>query len=358
MTRKIGIFQCETAFMRQRIYKKFKPYFYPLYASVVEYRRIQKKTEESVTMFGYIRPLAAELRVKEYAYYRAVYCGVCKSMEKNVSPLLSVTLRYDYVLLVMVRMLLCGETGQMRPTRCLANPLRKKTMLADSDALRYTAHAAALLTHYGVLDNIADERGFKRLCYRILSAPTSAMRKKALRRDASLSPLDEILHENLSALSVLEHAGEPSPDAAAEPFGVLLGAMFAHGLDGTEARIAAAVGGAVGRCIYFLDAADDAPEDEDSGAYNPFVLLAKDAGMPVRDYLREHRDRIENAILLSCQTAYRALLLADGSESHPAWPCIANLLQLGIPHIAKQVLDCPGTPLSKRDPASEAEHPT
>ena len=42
-------------------------------------------------MFGYIRPLAAELRVKEYAYYRAVYCGVCKSMEKTVSPLLSST---------------------------------------------------------------------------------------------------------------------------------------------------------------------------------------------------------------------------------------------------------------------------
>ena len=45
-------------------------------------------------MFGYLRPLTAELRVKEYAYYRAVYCGVCKSMEKNVSPLLSMTLRY------------------------------------------------------------------------------------------------------------------------------------------------------------------------------------------------------------------------------------------------------------------------
>ena len=69
-------------------------------------------------MFGYLRPLTAELRVKEYAYYRAVYCGVCKSMEKNVSPLLSMTLRYDFVLLVMVRMLLSRETGTLRPMRC------------------------------------------------------------------------------------------------------------------------------------------------------------------------------------------------------------------------------------------------
>lgn len=308
-------------------------------------------------MFGYIRPLTAELRVKEYAYYRAVYCGVCKSMEKQVSPLLSLTLRYDYVLLVMVRMLLTGAAGELRPMRCPANPLRKKTALADCDALRYTSDAAALLTHYGMLDNIADERGIKRLFCRILSGPTSAMRKKVLRRNPSLSPLDDLLHSNLSALTALEQAGETSPDAAAEPFGVLLGVMFAHGLDGTVSRIANTVGCAVGRCIYLLDAADDAPGDEESGAYNPFVLQAKEGGIPVRAYLEKHRDRIENAILLSCQTAYRALLLADGCEAHPAWPCIANLLQLGIPHIAKQVLDAPGTPLSKRDPVSAAEHP-
>lgn len=306
-------------------------------------------------MFGYIRPLAAELRVKEYAYYRSVYCGVCKSMEKTVSPLLSMTLRYDYVLLVMVRMLLSGETGSMQAARCLANPFRKKTALSDSETLRYTSRAAALLTHYGVLDNITDEHGIKRLAYRLLSHPTASMRKKALRHDPALAPLDASMQKQLAALSAMEQAGEISPDAAAEPFGHLLGEMFSHGLDGAAARIAETVGEAVGRCIYLIDAADDAPEDEASDAYNPFVRQASAEGIPVRDYLQTHRARIENAILLSCQTAYRALLLADGYESHPAWPCIENLLQLGIPHTAKQVLDSPGRPLSRSDPAFPTE---
>ncbi len=308
-------------------------------------------------MFGYIRPLAAELRVKEYAYYRAVYCGVCKSMEKNISPLLSMTLRYDFVLLVMVRMLLAGETGELRPMRCLANPLRKKTMLADCDALRYTSHAAALLTHYGVLDNVADERGIKRLAYRILSVPTASMRKKALRLDPDLLPLDETVHAELSALSGLEQAEESSPDAAAEPFGRLLGNLFSHGLTDTDRRIAETVGAAVGRCIYLLDALDDAPKDEASGAYNPFVLTAKSDGISVTEYLRAHRERMENAILLSCRSAYHALLLADGCEAHPAWPCIENLLTLGIPHITKQILDHPGRALSQKDPAFADETP-
>ena len=302
-------------------------------------------------MFGYIRPFSAELRVKEYAYYRAVYCGICRSMEKTVSPLLSMTLRYDFVLLVTVRMLLSGETGTLRSARCLANPLRKKTVLSDCEALGYTARCAALLTHYGVLDNIADERGIKRLAYRLLSLPAAAMRKKALRQDDTLPPLDGIIREQLSTLAALEKAGETSADAAAEPFAELLGEMFAHGFDGPEYRIAHAVGSSVGRCIYLLDALDDAPADEEDGSYNPFVLQAKEAGIPVRDYLSEHRERIENAILLCCSAAHRALALADRCEEHPAWPCIENLLSLGIPHITKQVLDTPGKPLSKTDPA-------
>lgn len=306
-------------------------------------------------MFGYIRPLAAELRVKEYTYYRAVYCGVCKSMEKNISPLLSMTLRYDFVLLVMVRMLLDGTVGALRPARCLANPLHKKTVLCDCEALRYTAHTAALLTHYGVLDNIADEHGIKRLAYRMLSLPSASMRKKALRQDPGLQPLDDRMQSELAALTTLEQAGQPSPDAAAEPFGQLLGVLFSHGLEGSQKRIADTVGSAVGRCIYLLDAADDAPEDERTGAYNPFVLQARELGIPVTEYLQAHRGRIENAILLSCRTAYHALLLADGAETHPAWPCIENLLTLGIPHITGQILDHPGSALSKKDPAFAAD---
>ena len=306
-------------------------------------------------MFGYIRPLAAELRVKEYAYYRAVYCGICKSMQQTVSPLLSMTLRYDFVLLVMVRMLLQGDAGVIRHMRCLANPLHKKPMLTDCDALLYTAQTAALLTHYGIRDNIADEQGLKRLAYRILSVPGCAMRKKTLKKNAALVSLDEDMHSRLAALSTLEQRKEPSPDAAAEPFGCLLGEMFSYGMDGTSQRIAETVGAAVGRCIYLIDAADDAPNDEKSGSYNPFVLQAAEEGIAVSDYLQKYRSRIENAILLSCRSAYNALLLADGCESHPAWPCVANILELGIPHITKQVLDHPGVPLSRKDPGLESD---
>lgn len=32
-------------------------------------------------MFGYIRPVESELLVKEYEFYRAVYCSLCKTAD-------------------------------------------------------------------------------------------------------------------------------------------------------------------------------------------------------------------------------------------------------------------------------------
>ena len=226
-------------------------------------------------------------------------------------------------------------------------------ILADCDALRKTSRAAALLTHYGILDNIADERGIKRLAYRLLSVPSAAIRKKVLLQDPDLLPLDEVIRTRLADLAALENAKEPSPDAAAEPFGALLGAIFAYGYEGNTKRIAETVGHAVGRCVYLLDAIDDAPEDEKTGAYNPFVMQAKELGTAVsaEDELDAHRSRIETAMLLTCRSAYNALVLSDWCEDHPAWPCIANLLLLGIPHMTKKVLDHPGQALSGKDPA-------
>ena len=56
-------------------------------------------------MFGYVKPYHPELLVKDYEFYRATYCGICRSMKKHTGVLSNVTLSYDSVLLALVRML-------------------------------------------------------------------------------------------------------------------------------------------------------------------------------------------------------------------------------------------------------------
>ena len=57
-------------------------------------------------MFGYIRPHTPELRVREYEYYKAVYCGLCRSMGKCTGQCSRMTLSYDFAFLSLVRMAL------------------------------------------------------------------------------------------------------------------------------------------------------------------------------------------------------------------------------------------------------------
>lgn len=307
-------------------------------------------------MFGYIRPFADELKLYEYAYYRAAYCGLCHEMARSVGSLSPVTLRYDFVFLALARMVLTEEPTEIGEARCAASPFAKHPYMKSNASLRYAARAAGLLTLYGVKDNVADERGAKKLLYTLAEPTAKRWHGKAVSPasgEAPLDALDTMAKERLAALAALEASGEPSPDAAAEPFGHLLGALFSAQLkDEALCRIARSLGEHVGRFIYLCDAVDDAPADALDGSYNPVVKQAELAGLSVSAYLQttEHAERLRCAMLLECDAALRAIQLAPGAERHPAWQPLENILLLGMPRMTEHVLLHPGEKLPRRDP--------
>ena len=78
-------------------------------------------------MFGYIKVERDELRVREYEYYKATYCGLCRSMGKCTGQCSRMLLSYDFTFLAGVRMALCGEKPQFKRRRCIAHPLRRRS---------------------------------------------------------------------------------------------------------------------------------------------------------------------------------------------------------------------------------------
>ena len=50
-------------------------------------------------VFGYVKPVKAELLMKEYDFYRATYCGICRAMKKHTGIFSNATLTYDSVFL-------------------------------------------------------------------------------------------------------------------------------------------------------------------------------------------------------------------------------------------------------------------
>ena len=52
-------------------------------------------------MFGYVKPRACELLVKEYELYKSAYCGLCIEGGREVSRLTRFLLNDDFVFLCL-----------------------------------------------------------------------------------------------------------------------------------------------------------------------------------------------------------------------------------------------------------------
>lgn len=218
-------------------------------------------------MFGYIRPLVGDMRVRENEMYRAIYCGLCRAMGHHTGCASRMTLSYDFVFLSAFRATITGEKFDPQPHRCLMHPVKRRRMAEDNDTFAYCARAAAYLTCAKLEDDLADETGMRRLAAKSLRPAARGMRQKA----GDNPSLEESIASSLAALRKLEEDNSDSIDETAECFGRLLGDIFAGDLDGKDARIAREVGRAVGRFIYVIDAADDAPEDARRDRYNPIL---------------------------------------------------------------------------------------
>lgn len=59
-------------------------------------------------MFGYVRPLKGEMKVREYEQYKAVYCTLCKELERHYGLLAKFALSFDITFYAVVALDLSG----------------------------------------------------------------------------------------------------------------------------------------------------------------------------------------------------------------------------------------------------------
>lgn len=221
-------------------------------------------------MFGYIKPYSPELLVKEYELYRAVYCGVCRSMQNNTGRLSSLALSYDIVFLAFVRFLLTGDEISTEKRRCIVHCTNKRLIAKQNDTLVYCARVYAVLG-YGKLKDDIEDGGFFRKIRDLLALPVMARARKL----AALDTLGEEIFSRLEKLSSAE-CESASGEISADLFGEILGLVFSYELDEKYKDLAYGIGYHTGRFIYFADAAEDFEEDCKKDEYNPYRILYGD----------------------------------------------------------------------------------
>lgn len=280
-------------------------------------------------VFGYVKLRRGDLRIKEYEFYKAVYCGLCHH-EKRLSRRLRYTLSYDMVLLALLRLGATGERSCFLKKRCPVHPVKGCLTVDRSESLRYTAAASAILLYEKLKDDIADERGFRRFAAKLMAKGAY----KAMKHDP-MPLVAERVREGLFALAECEKRGSSDVYEGADLFGRMLGEVFCYDNGTSLSREAVIslreIGYRVGRFIYMLDAYADRLDDQKEKKYNPFNRSGED----LED--SAFRERLLTALdmeMVQASVALDLLAIDDGGIR----AILENLLKLGLPDTARAVV--------------------
>lgn len=289
-----------------------------------------------VVVFGYVRTMTPELKVKEHEYYRGTYCGLCRAMGKCTGQCSRLSLNYDFVMFALLRFALSKEQTSFSQKRCALHLIKKRNIMNRNAELDRSAYVSALLCYHKVKDDIADEKFWGRLSSRIFLLPTaSKMRKKAIKK-GNCAELDNRCAEILAKISELEKdtSLSPSVDLPAKAFGTLLGELISEGYSGNDKRIAYSIGLHLGKWIYIADALDDLEEDEINSRYNPFLRLYGTSSLS-----EEQANGIQLALKNELIELEAALDLIDFGSDPTVKNLIYNIIYLGMPKRIEEITE-------------------
>jgi hypothetical protein len=218
-------------------------------------------------MFGTVRVNRKALSPEERKRYDGAYCGLCRELGLKAGALGRSCLSYDMTFLSMLLSSVYNLGEQQENCVCTFRPIPHPCIA--NEVVSYCADMNLILAYYQALDEWKDDR-----------------KKRAKQKSEALASylptINEkwprqcrIIKEKLTNLSEMERVNELNPDLPMNCFGELLGGIFLWREDEYAAALKA-MGAALGRFIYLLDACNDLRRDIKKQRYNP--LIAQGSG--------------------------------------------------------------------------------
>lgn len=279
-------------------------------------------------MFGYIRASKPEMRVKEFEMYKAVYCSLCKELGKSYGILARMTLSYDFTFLALLNMSLNDTPQCIIRKSCVFNPFKKCNYCSKTEDLELPSAAAMIMLYYKLKDNVADEKGLKKLSYSLLLPIFSGAHKKAMKK---YPEIEEIVFDYISEQNKLEREECREIDRISDPTAKALAKILMLLSDNqTEKRVLERLGYCLGRYIYILDAACDLDDDIKNNSYNVLKY----------DYNRENKEyfskRVIPQLYFCINEAANAFELLDIKKYKTI---LGNIIYLGLEETFKKELN-------------------
>ena len=213
-------------------------------------------------MFGYLVAAPGELTEAELARYRACYCGLCRSIRQRHGQLARLSLTYDMSFLVLLLASLYEPEEQGGEDVCIAHPFKPRAW-QSSEITAYAADMNVAMAYLKCLDDWEDDGSLPALAEsRLLRVAYEKIQRDYPRQCA-------VIRESLDALHALERERIEDADAAADSFGRLMAEILVWREDRWSETLRA-LGHALGRFLYVMDACMDLDGDVLRTRYNPF----------------------------------------------------------------------------------------
>ena len=262
-------------------------------------------------MFGYIVTYPEALSQERQRRFKAMYCGLCRTLRKRHGFLTSTTLSYDLTFLALLLNALYEPGEQADRERCIANPAKQHDYVL-TPVLDYVADMNIALAYHKCRDDWYDDKN-------PISAGEAALLRRAYRTVERAYPRRcDAIERWLEQIHGWERDNVLEIDLPVNATGRMLAELFVWPEQHAFVQELKAIGDGLGRFVYFMDAYDDLPRDVRRGSYNPLK--------PLRD--REDYEQL-------CQTAMMAMV-ADAADAFERLPIlldadiIRNVLYSGV----------------------------
>ncbi len=211
-------------------------------------------------MFGYINPDAPYLFVKDEKLYKAMYCGMCKSIGKSCGSCAKSALTYDMAFMSALMHNIAGQDVKIEKRRCALHLIKRRPMANPDNISLILGCVNTALAYYKLLDDRqdGDKKGLFAFVY-----------KKGYRRTLKRHPqIAAIIARQIEEQCALENRKCDVIDAACEPTAQMTLQMSRYVLGENADENTDKLMYAIGKWVYLADALDDYDKDVKKGRYN------------------------------------------------------------------------------------------
>ncbi|MCQ2399597.1 MAG: DUF5685 family protein, partial [Clostridia bacterium] len=233
-------------------------------------------------MFGYVKPDSPYMYMKDLTLYKAMYCGLCKSIGKYCGEKARLVLNYDLTFLSVFLHNVMNVDVEIKEETCVIHHIKKRPVAKPDFLSEKIGALNVILAGKKLQDDVDDENKGK-----IKNAFFSSSVAIAKKKEGLLSDTVDVCYKRITDY---EKTNGKDAVVVSEFFGELLVEIVKVISENYFTEDIRTVVFNLGKWIYLIDALDDYDKDIKKKSFNPFV---NGYGEPTKkEFLEKHGDEI------------------------------------------------------------------